>query len=46
MPRGIAVRTIGRGLKELAAAEAFDLGRVRHPLFGEAAWWCYLRVRE
>ena len=28
---GMAASTIGRGLKELAAAEALDLGRVRRP---------------
>ena len=28
---GIAASTIGRGLKELAAADALDLGRVRRP---------------
>ena len=28
---GMAASTIGRGLKELAAGEVFDLGRVRRP---------------
>src|SRR5438445_5979081 len=28
---GMAASTIGRGLKELAAAEVLDLGRVRRP---------------
>src|SRR3982751_487594 len=41
---GIAVSTIGRGLKELATAAQLDADRVRRPGGGASPWWRRTRL--